>query len=241
MRNWGEVDPRSVPEYAANALGVSPGRPHLMTVGGGFLPRRSIILRSLSALALPLLVACGSATPEPTSPNSTTPAALTPDANGDPQISSPDSPAAPDGGPVRSPSPQPPSEPAGDIAIDRDLLPEYTAARPSFDQVTMNGVTYPSAMVVYSNQDPQRVEIDAGRKRDRFQGSLSIPDDQTSESAHQVDISLDNGPPVFSALVRFGETKQIDLDVSGALRIKITYVSVGARDGRFGIGSPRFR
>ncbi len=104
----------------------------------------------------------------------------------------------------------------------------------------MNGVDYPSALVMFSIREVRKLEIDAGRRQDRFRGSLGIPDDQDSDSAHQVDISLDGANPIYSAVVRFGETKEIDLDVTNVLRVRISVSSVGTEDGRLGIGSARF-
>ncbi len=121
------------------------------------------------------------------------------------------------------------------------MIPENTLYNsPKVEQATMNGVDYPSALVMYSTKEVRKLEINAGRRQKRFRGSLSIPDNQASDSAHQVDISLDGANPIYSALVKFGETKEIDLDVTNVLRVRISVASVGKREGTVGIGTARF-
>ncbi|MCW3043656.1 MAG: hypothetical protein JWL57_1814, partial [Actinobacteria bacterium] len=83
------------------------------------------------------------------------------------------------------------------------------------------------------------VQIDAGRSKHRFVGSLGIPDNQSSGASYQVDISLDNAAPVYSTVVNFGETKNIDLDVTKALRIKITVLWKAGQSGEVAIGNPK--
>lgn len=129
----------------------------------------------------------------------------------------------------------------GETTIDRTFVPEKTTDF-SVGQSRINGVSYSNALIILSPKSPGRIEIDAGRTRKRFRGVLGIPDDQRSSSSHQVDISLDNGPTVFSAVLNFGETKEIDLDVSGALRIKVTVTNKTSdtSSAYVAIGNPRF-
>jgi hypothetical protein len=124
---------------------------------------------------------------------------------------------------------------ANDIR-DRERL-GYT-----FGSTRMNGVSYPSALVLQPDQYTRglgRLEIDAGRAHTRFLGDLGIPDTEHSSTAYKVEISLDDAAPVFSTEVRFGETKSIDLDVTRVLRIKI-FVSPIACCDDVAIGNPRF-
>lgn len=123
--------------------------------------------------------------------------------------------------------------------MSRDLIPESTANY-DFGPTVINGVSYPNALRITAQQSPQRLEIDAGRSRARFRGVLGVPDDGKSSASFQVDISLDNGPSIMSVVVNFGETKDIDLDVTNALRIKITVLSKTSDYGRVAIGNPRF-
>lgn len=59
-----------------------------------------------------------------------------------------------------------------------------------------------------------------------------------------MDISLDNGPVVYSTVINFGESKNIDIDVTNALRIKVTVTSKSANScctsEYLAIGNPRF-
>lgn len=128
---------------------------------------------------------------------------------------------------------------AADTVVNRSLVFESTT---SYDVTpsAINGTTYPNALLIYSDRNPDKIEIDAGRRRNRFLGTLGIPDKESSSAAHQVDISLDGAAPVFSTLIKFGESKPIDLDVTGILRIRITVSSQGGGNGYVGIGNPRF-
>lgn len=144
-----------------------------------------------------------------------------------------------DSGGGRTPVPTTLAPRLADAAIDLSLIPEATAGY-DFQPSTINGVSYVNALRISSNRTPAKVEINAGRSRKRLLGSLGIPDDQESDSVHQVEISLDNSPPIFSTPLNFGETKQIDLDVTNALRVRITVSSKTGNYGRVAIGNPRF-
>ena len=129
----------------------------------------------------------------------------------------------------------------GETMIDRTFVPEKTTDF-SVGQSRINGVSFSNALIIYSSRSPGRIEIDGARSRKRFRGILGVPDDQPSASSHQVDISLDNGPTVFSTVLNFGETKEIDLDVTGALRIKVTVTNRSSESSYayVAIGNPRF-
>jgi len=139
----------------------------------------------------------------------------------------------------RSPVPTTGKASAADVEIDRTFVPEATASY-EFSQTALNGTLYSNALVMTGGTSPQKVEINAGRNHAKFRGVLGVPDDGKSSSNFQVDISLDGAAPVFSALINFGETKDIDVDVSNILRIKITVVSKGSSYGNVAIGNPRF-
>lgn len=127
-----------------------------------------------------------------------------------------------------------------DTTITQDDVPESTASN-SFRPLAMNGVSYVNALSISSDRTPRKVEINAGRNKKRFRGVLGIPDDEGSSSSHQVEISFDNAAPALSVIVNFGEVKEIDLDVTNVLRIRIT---VSSRNDLYGssvaIGNPRF-
>ena len=129
-----------------------------------------------------------------------------------------------------------PSAAATDLA--RELIPEATASY-DFDQVSINGVQYSNALRISAFTTPQKVEINAGRAHDKFLGVLGIPDDQKSASMVQVDIGLDNAAPIFSTVVSFGESKNIDIDVPAVLRIKITVTSKTSSSAYVAIANPR--
>lgn len=97
-----------------------------------------------------------------------------------------------------------------------------------------------NALQMFSGTTPGKVEINASRARKRFLGTLGIPDDQKSSSSHMVEISIDNAAPILSVIVNFGETKVIDLDVTNALRIRITVSTKTRESGTVAIGNPRF-
>ncbi len=126
-----------------------------------------------------------------------------------------------------------------DTDLTEALIPEHSTSF-DFEPTAIDGVSYVNALLLYAEQTPGKVEINAGRDRSRFRGSLGVPDSQPSSSSFLVEISLDNAAPVFSEVVNFGETKDIDLPVPGTLRIRVTVSSLTGRSGYVGIGNPRF-
>lgn len=133
--------------------------------------------------------------------------------------------------------------PTGDVPITNDDVAETSNARIDFEQSTINGVDYPSALTIrtaYSSSESTQVQLDAGRRQERLLGELGVPDDQPSSTVYQVDISLDGAAPILSTEVRFGETTPLNLDVSNVLRIELTATSLSECCNSFAIGSPRF-
>ncbi len=132
--------------------------------------------------------------------------------------------------------------PLADTQIGESLVPEESNVNVSFGPSRINGNSYTNAMVVsvstYSGE--KQFQIDAGRSHKRFLGDLGIPDDQPSGTAYKVDVSLDGGPSVLSADVRFGATTKLDIDVTGALRIKFVITDTGSSSRYLAIGNPRF-
>lgn len=127
-----------------------------------------------------------------------------------------------------------------DMEIGKDLIPEATATY-SFKPASLNGTQYTNTLVISGSSTPEKVEINAGRSHAKFAGVLGVPDDGKSSSSFQVDISLDGAAPAFSALIGFGETKNIDLDIPNVLRIKITVVSKDSSySSTVAIGNPHF-
>jgi len=126
-----------------------------------------------------------------------------------------------------------------DTEITREFVAESTTSY-EVGPTSVNGVSYVTALQINSGRTPQKLEINAGRNRNRFLGTLGIPDDQRSSSSHQVEISLDNAAPVLSVLVNFGEAKPIDIDVTKVLRVRITVTSKTSDSGTIAIGDPRF-
>ncbi len=152
-------------------------------------------------------------------------------------VDSTDSEMPDDDGPI--PIPTPSRVAGGSLPIDMSMIREsQLSAR--IEQATMNGVGYPYALIMRGYDDLRKLEINAGRTQKRFRGSLGVLDSERSDSAFQVDISLDGANPVYSALVTFGETKEVDLDVTNVLRIRISVTSVANYSGYLGIGTARF-
>jgi len=128
-----------------------------------------------------------------------------------------------------------------DARIGKSLIPEATTGY-EVEPTTINGVQYANALRIGSQRTAVKVEINASRSRQRFLGTLGIPDDQKSSTSIQVEISLDNAPAAFSTVVNFGETKKIDLDVTNALRVKVTVLTKTGESSSpvIAIGDPRF-
>lgn len=125
---------------------------------------------------------------------------------------------------------------SAEVPVDGDTVAETRNTRTTVEEASINGTTYPTALVMeplrYAADRDWRVELGAGRDYRRFRGDLGIPDDQSSSTAYRVDIVLDHGPPALSVEVRFGETKTIDLDITDVLRIRI--VLMPGPSGSFG-------
>lgn len=189
-----------------------------------------------------LLVGCGGGGDKDVSASSSTSAAVaTTTANPSSTVASVATPAqstATTGG--RSAVPTTTLPPLADTDITEGLIPEHTTDY-DFANLAINGVAYVNALKLYAPRTPGKIEINASRNRNRFKGTLGIPDDEASGTSVQVDISLDAAPPALSTVVSFGEAKEIDLDVSGVLRVRIT-ISVLSGDGTpyVAIGNPRF-
>ncbi|MEA2593520.1 MAG: hypothetical protein QOD62_3351 [Actinomycetota bacterium] len=167
-----------------------------------------------------------SATPSPTDPS-------TPSATPSPIAT--DSPAP---APSRELVPSTPTPGAADTPVTSLLIPESTANY-DFGPTTINGVDYAQSLKISPGNASVNVQINAGRSKHRFVGSLGIPDNQSSGASYQVDISLDNAAPIYSTVVNFGETKNIDLTVTNALRIKITVLWKAGVAGTVAIGNPK--
>ncbi len=127
-----------------------------------------------------------------------------------------------------------------DVEIGKDLVPEATATY-TFKPAALNGTQYTNALVISASSSPEKIEINAGRSHAKFVGVLGVPDNGKSSSSFQVDVSLDGAAPAFSAVIGFGETKDINLDIPNVLRIKITVVSKDTSyDSTVAIGNPHF-
>jgi hypothetical protein len=211
-------------------------------------PGRSIV-GTIGTLAIVLLMAAcsrgsatASSTPTPT-PTPSPSSSATPSPTDPSTPSATPSPVATDS-PAPAPSPSPsrvPSTPtpgAADTPVTSLLIPESTTNY-DFGPTTINGVDYAQSLKISPRNASANVQIDAGRSKHRFVGSLGIPDNQSSGASYQVDISLDNAAPVYSTVVNFGETKNIDLDVTKALRIKITVLWKAGQSGEVAIGNPK--
>src|SRR6266851_4656525 len=217
--------------------------------------RRTLIPHIVAVLTLLLFLgSCGktssatnppsSVSPNPSPNASTSPTMSSPSlapSSGSPSsiTSSPTPSAADDRSPIATPTPPAVAE----TEIGSSLIPENTTNF-YFHEATINGSLFTNAMLMDTTGSPRTVQIDAGRRRHRFLGSVGIPDNQTSSSSVKVDISLDTAPPIFSAVINFGELKPIDLDVTNVLRVKITVAEprfgTSNSSGVIGIGNPRF-
>jgi hypothetical protein len=122
----------------------------------------------------------------------------------------------------------------GGTLLAKDRIPQQSVGYGvDIEPATVNGVSYPTALVTgitcSSSPRTESLEIDAGRAEKRFTGDLGIRDDQTSDSLVHVEVAVDDNPPIFVDDVAFGQTKKLDLDISGGLRVRISYQSKTVR------------
>lgn len=199
------------------------------TRDGGVIPFR---VAALSAAAL-LLAGCGGDDTQTGGGGTTTAPSETTTTTSEPTTTGPTTTRPPVSTTLRSVGTETPINASS-------FVPEGFA---EFEQETINGVAYPNAMTIPTSTSPKKVEINAGRTRNRFLGALGVPDTESSASVHHVEISLDDAPPVFSTELKFGETKDIDLDVTNVLRIRITVLLTSRTPtySSIAIGNPRFK
>lgn len=88
--------------------------------------------------------------------------------------------------------------------------------------VSANGVTYPNGVrqTVSLCRDVAYVDFGLSRDFDQFQATLSVPDDQRAEGQTLATVFVDN-VEVLSQVMQLGNSYPIDLDVSGALRLRL--------------------
>lgn len=190
---------------------------------------------SMLAVVMALMAGCGGTTAKTTS--ATSPLTALPATTAPSSVSTSDGSATTAVG--RTPVPTTLRQSAADVDIVSSFVPEATANY-DFEQTALNGTLYSNALVMTGDTSPRKVEINAGRNHTKFRGVLGVPDEGKSSSSFQVDISLDNAAPVFSALINFGETKDIDIDIPNVLRVRITVASKDSSYGKVAIGNPRF-
>ncbi len=126
----------------------------------------------------------------------------------------------------------------GGTPVSESLVPQTNAIDVTFRQTTINGVSYPTGLIMGVGSSSGELQIAAERQYTHFTGQLGIPDDQNSDSAYMVSISLDNSAPVLSTQVHFGTTTPLNINITGALRIKIDAISISHCCGRVAIGNP---
>jgi cytoskeletal protein RodZ len=206
---------------------------------------RSIVGAVGTVAIILLMAACSggsptaASTPTPTPTSAASSSAPSPTEPSTPSATSSPTPSdTPTTAPSRDPIPSTPTPGATDTPVTSLLIPESTTNY-DFSPTTINGVDYAQSLRITSGNASVNVQIDAGRSHRRFTGSLGIPDNQSSSASYQVDISLDNAAPVYSTVVNFGEMKKIDLDITNALRIKITVLWKAGQAGVVAIGNPK--
>jgi hypothetical protein len=122
--------------------------------------------------------------------------------------------------------------------LTREHIATSTASY-EFRTSAINGISFLNVLRIASSGSPKTLEISAARGKTRFQGTLGIPDDQEATGRHRVEVRLDNQVPALSVTINSGDIKQIDLDVTNALRIRIIVSPETTESGVLAIGNPR--
>lgn len=130
----------------------------------------------------------------------------------------------------------------GATSIDDSYVRQTSNLDHQFVQTRINGVDYSNALLMRPESTSANgvIQLDAGRSQTRFVGDLGIPDSQEDQTAYTVVISVDNAAPVLTTQIAFGQTKPINLNITNALRLKITITSLDRNYGYVAIGSPQF-
>jgi NPCBM/NEW2 domain-containing protein len=110
---------------------------------------------------------------------------------------------------------------------DAKYVSESTDGMDNFDfgVATVNGQTYAHSLSDPDVYEKSRIEYDLGRHYDRFRSIVGVVDDSETTTRLQFDVYLDDRP-VFSQRVKFGSIAQVDLSVSGGLRLRLEITNI---------------
>lgn len=137
-----------------------------------------------------------------------------------------------------APSASAPTGPASQTQYLSDLDPLKSTQGVDTSTVEINGEGFARAvtLIVSAAGPVNSVEYNLGRHWDRFSATAGLRDDSPTGGKLTFEVSVD-GKQEFSETIPLGKSKKIDLDVSDALRMKLTVTYSGqdsAGNGYFG-------
>ncbi|HEU5150993.1 MAG TPA: PASTA domain-containing protein [Iamia sp.] len=115
---------------------------------------------------------------------------------------------------------------------------------PNTGEVEVNGETFPNSLYYGAYESDCTAEYNLGRDWERFKATVGLSDDSESTAQVRFEVLVD-GTSLFNEVLGLGATAEVDVDVSGGLRLVLRITSLDDyqdADGVWGdarlVGSP---
>ena len=116
---------------------------------------------------------------------------------------------------------------------------EAIEGQPNAETVDINGSPYPNALSWSTSSSKQTTSYNLSRDFTRFKATVGLTDDSASDGTGTITIFEDQRELATKA-VALGEQQELDLDVTGALRLTfVVEVSSNSGETYLALGSPR--
>lgn len=157
---------------------------------------------------------------------------VTPNPSTDPAPQSPSgsAPAPPSPTPDQSPSGSAPSQ-GGASQYLANLNPVAGSGDTFTGSEEVNGQTYANSVFLEVNPGPANVSYNLGRQWHHLQATLGLSDDSPENEQVQFQILADQRT-IYSHVFELGQSQQINLDVTGVLRLELIATEVSSYVGQ---------
>jgi hypothetical protein len=137
-----------------------------------------------------------------------------------------------------SPKPSAPTGPASQTQYLSDLDPLKSTQGVDTSTVEINGEGFAQSVTLIVNAagPVNSAEYNLGRHWDRFSATAGLRDDSPTGGKLTFEVSVD-GKQEYSQMIPLGKSQKVDLDVSNALRLKLTVTYSGQDAGSSYYGS----
>lgn len=137
-----------------------------------------------------------------------------------------------------SPKPSAPTGPASQAQYLSDLDPLKSTQGVDTSTVQINGEGFAQSVTLIANAagPVNSAEYNLGRHWDRFSATAGLRDDSPTGGKLTFEVSVD-GKREYSQTIPLGKSQKVELDVSNALRLKLTVTYSGQDAGSSYYGS----